>query len=128
MTPTKTEAQARMYHELRELQHDLAVHWLDRSLPEDWQGLDTSQPLKRVKDRVTIRLDADMLRWFRRLGPGYGQRINRVLRIYWMALLSGQVKSHWDEDELSPPFMQILERAATRGEEAEAVLSEEALQ
>lgn len=116
MAPSKQEAQAEMYRELRDLQNDLAEHWLERSLPEDWQGLETSQPLPRVKDRVTIRLDADMLRWFRRLGPGYGQRINRVLRLYWMALLSGQVKSHWDEEELAPTFMQAIEAAAGREE------------
>ncbi len=114
MAPSKQDAQARMYHELRDLQSDLAEHWLERSLPEDWHGLETSQPLRQVKERVTIRLDADMVRWFRRLGPGYGQRINRVLRLYWMALLSGRVKSHWDEDELAPPFMQVIEQAAAR--------------
>ena len=121
MTTSKLEAQARMYHELRELQTDLAEHGLDRSRPEDWQGLEARQPLERVKDRVTIRLDADMLRWFRRLGPGYGQRINRVLRVYWMALLAGQVKSHWDEDELAPPFMQVIERAAARAQGSDAL-------
>ena len=115
MAPTKQEAQARMYQELRELQSDLAEHWLERSLPEDWQGLDTTQPLRQVKERVTIRLDADMVRWFRRLGPGYGQRLNRVLRVYWMALLAGQVKSHWDEEELAPSFLQVIEKAAARG-------------
>lgn len=120
MAPTKREAQARMYADLRDLQADLAEHWLERSLPEDWQGLDTTQPLAQVKDRVTIRLDADMVRWFRRLGPGYGQRINRVLRVYWMALLAGQVKSHWDEDELTPTFMQVIERAAEARDKEDA--------
>jgi uncharacterized protein (DUF4415 family) len=116
MTQSKQEAQARMFSELRALQHDLTENWLDRSLPAEWDGLDTAQPLKQVKDRVTIRLDADMLRWFRRLGPGYGQRINRVLRVYWTALVSGQIKSHWDEEELSPPFMQVIERAAAKSD------------
>ena len=114
MSQTKPEAQARLFTELRALQSDLATHWIDRSLPEDWGGLDTVAPVRPEKDRVTLRLDADMLRWFRRLGPGYGQRINQVLRIYWQALLSGQIKSHWDEEELSPPFMQVIERAAAQ--------------
>lgn len=116
MAMTKQEARARMYRELRELQSDLAEHWLERSLPEDWAGLDTREPVKMVKDRVTIRLDADMVRWFRRLGPGYGQRINRVLRIYWTALLAGRIKSHWDEEELAPNFLKAIEMAATQEE------------
>ena len=35
-----------------------------------------------VKQPVTIRLDADVLEWFRNQGPGYQTRINRLLRRY----------------------------------------------
>lgn len=35
-----------------------------------------------VKKSVTIRLDADVLDWFRAQGPGYQTRINRLLRRY----------------------------------------------
>lgn len=33
-----------------------------------------------AKQIVTIRLDVDMLEWFRAAGPGYQTRINQVLR------------------------------------------------
>jgi uncharacterized protein (DUF4415 family) len=35
-----------------------------------------------VKQIVTIRLDVDMLDWFKSAGPGYQTRINQVLREY----------------------------------------------
>jgi uncharacterized protein (DUF4415 family) len=35
-----------------------------------------------VKQIVTIRLDVDMLEWFKSGGPGYQTRINQVLREY----------------------------------------------
>ena len=35
-----------------------------------------------TKQPVTIRLDADVLEWFRKQGPGYQTRINRLLRRY----------------------------------------------
>lgn len=35
-----------------------------------------------IKKPVTIRLDADVLEWFRSQGPGYQTRINRLLRRY----------------------------------------------
>ena len=35
-----------------------------------------------TKQPVTIRLDADVLEWFRNQGPGYQTRINRLLRRY----------------------------------------------
>jgi uncharacterized protein (DUF4415 family) len=36
------------------------------------------------KEIVTMRLDADLLRWFRRQ-PGYQTRINAILRAYMQA-------------------------------------------
>lgn len=34
------------------------------------------------KQAVTIRLDADVLEWFKEQGQGYQTRINQLLRIY----------------------------------------------
>ncbi len=34
-------------------------------------------PMKQI---VTIRLDIDMLNWFKSAGPGYQTRINQILR------------------------------------------------
>jgi uncharacterized protein (DUF4415 family) len=41
--------------------------------------------LSGVKQIVTIRLDVDMLEWFKSAGPGYQTRINQVLREYMEA-------------------------------------------
>lgn len=35
---------------------------------------------KPIKKPVTLRLDAEVLAWFQRQGPGYQTRINRALR------------------------------------------------
>jgi uncharacterized protein (DUF4415 family) len=35
---------------------------------------------KPLKKPVTLRLDADVLAWFKKQGPGYQTRINRALR------------------------------------------------
>ncbi len=40
------------------------------------------QTINGVKQIVTIRLDVDMLEWFKSAGPGYQTRINQVLRDY----------------------------------------------
>ena len=37
------------------------------------------------KERITVRLDADMLDWFRTQGKGYQTRINAVLRAYYQS-------------------------------------------
>jgi uncharacterized protein (DUF4415 family) len=38
-----------------------------------------------AKQIVTIRLDVDMLEWFKSAGPGYQTRINQVLRAHMEA-------------------------------------------
>ena len=38
-----------------------------------------------AKERVTMRLDADLLAWFRRDGRGYQTRMNAVLRAFFEA-------------------------------------------
>lgn len=46
------------------------------------------KPLPR-KQQVTLRVDADVLSWFKAQGPGYQSRINRLLREYMEAVRSG---------------------------------------
>jgi uncharacterized protein (DUF4415 family) len=36
----------------------------------------------QAKEIVTLRLDPDVLAWFRHAGPGYQTRINAVLRAF----------------------------------------------
>jgi len=38
-----------------------------------------------VKSSITVRLDSDVLEWFRKQGGGYQTRINAVLRTYMEA-------------------------------------------
>ncbi|MCL6688216.1 BrnA antitoxin family protein [Pseudomonas sp. R3.Fl] len=38
-----------------------------------------------AKQTVTIRLDADVLEWFKAQGSGYQTRINQLLRLYMEA-------------------------------------------
>ncbi|HMC44068.1 MAG TPA: BrnA antitoxin family protein [Caballeronia sp.] len=42
------------------------------------------------KQAVTMRLDADVLAWFKEQGQGYQTRINKLLRAYMLA----QQKQH----------------------------------
>jgi uncharacterized protein (DUF4415 family) len=51
-------------------------------LPRDF--LPPPEELKKAKTKIvtTIRLDADILEWFRSMGAGYQTKINAVLRAY----------------------------------------------
>jgi len=41
------------------------------------------------KDRLTIRIDHDVVEWLKREGSGYQTRINAILRSYMKAKLEG---------------------------------------
>lgn len=122
MAMTKARADTEMLHDQERLQEGLRKQWLYECLPADWNGLETWAPTKRHKTRVTVRLDADMVKWFRNTGPGYGERINLILRIYWLALMSGDVKAHLAED--STPRRRAFARDLHEKLEAERVARE----
>lgn len=52
-----------------------------RNLPESfWQGARVVTPV--TKEAISIRLDRDIVAFFREAGPRYQSRINAVLRSY----------------------------------------------
>ena len=48
-----------------------------------WAKAELQAPLS--KSAISIRLDADILEWFKAQGKGYQSRINAVLRAYYEA-------------------------------------------
>jgi uncharacterized protein (DUF4415 family) len=46
----------------------------------DWSAAEVQTPAP--KKPVTLRIDADVLNWFKSLGKGYQTKMNAVLRIY----------------------------------------------
>src|SRR4051812_27924059 len=46
----------------------------------DWSTISTTLPLP--KQQLTVRLDPDIVQWFKDHGPGYQTRMNAVLRSY----------------------------------------------
>jgi uncharacterized protein (DUF4415 family) len=45
-----------------------------------WSGAAIGKFYRPIKERVTIRIDADVLAWLRSQGRGYQTRINNLLR------------------------------------------------
>ena len=72
----------------------LADEEIDTSdIPEilDWSGAKRGLLYRPVKQQITLRLDADVVAWFKASTPGgrgYQTQINRVLREYAKLALS----------------------------------------
>jgi uncharacterized protein (DUF4415 family) len=59
---------------------DSDIPKLDRSF---WKRAKLTLP--EPKDRLTIRVDHDVVAWLKRAGSGYQTRINAILRLYMKA-------------------------------------------
>ena len=64
-----------------------------RDLPLDFWD-DASPVMPEVKIPISLRVDVDVLAWFRRKGPRYQSRMNAVLRSY-MEHTAKAGKKHW---------------------------------
>jgi len=76
---------------------------MNKEYEPDWdQALRNQEPAvsskphaaSGVKQIVTIRLDVDMLEWFKEAGPGYQTRINQVLREHMEAQRARALQEH----------------------------------
>jgi uncharacterized protein (DUF4415 family) len=59
-----------------------------RTSPEDWANAVAHRglPLPARKEQIALRVDADVLAWFRAQGSGWQTRMNEVLKAYWKAV------------------------------------------
>lgn len=56
--------------------------------PDDWAGAVAHRglPLPVKKEQIALRVDADVIHWFRSQGAGWQTRMNAVLKAYYKAL------------------------------------------
>lgn len=109
--PTRRESAyfSAMMQNLMVLQEELKGQWVDRSLPEGWNAI---EPVAPATTRLTLRLDTDLARWFRKLGPGYQKCINQILRVYVEAAMSGRIAMDPGLEESGPSYLPQLVQMA----------------
>lgn len=91
-TPRQRAQMTYMMDVMRRLEWDLhnTIEMTGR-IPEAWHEIAASTPhAPRLK--VNLRLEADVVKFFRSMGEGYGARINDVLKSYMHARLAGVIR------------------------------------
>ncbi|UWQ21193.1 BrnA antitoxin family protein [Jannaschia sp. W003] len=63
----------------------------EERFPKEWTEIWRRRSAR--KRRVTIRVDEDVLRFFRSMGDGYGPRMNGVLRSFMLCRLGGLIEN-----------------------------------
>lgn len=103
-TPRQRAQMTYMMDVMRRLEWDLHnTIELTGRIPEAWHEIATATP-RSAKEKVTLALEADVLKFFRSMGEGYGPRINDVLKSYMHARLAGVIRgaetlAHYRERE-----------------------------
>ena len=77
--PKLTEAQLEDLQRLAERPDDNIDY---SGIPEvtDFSGFEVGKFYRPMKESVTVRLDADVVKWLKREGKGYQTRLNAILR------------------------------------------------
>ena len=60
--------------------HDEDIDLSDMPEKLDWTNAERGKFYRPVKQQLTLRLDADVVHWFKTRGTGYQTRINQALR------------------------------------------------
>jgi len=76
-----TEAEQQEIERLDSLPDEL-INTSDIPEITDWTGAERGRFYRPIKQQVTLRLDADILAWFRAQGGKYQSQINSALREY----------------------------------------------
>lgn len=87
MTKPERSAVSLYVDAMRMIEWDLHEVLMDlRTIPKGWNQIATDPyPTHPKKTRVTLWVDADVVRAFKGLGRGYQSRMNRVLRAWMLA-------------------------------------------
>ena len=91
-TPKQRAQYTYLMDVMQRLEWDLhnAIEATDR-IPAEWHEIAARRPvLPKVK--VNLLLEADVVKFFKSMGAGYGPRINDVLKSYMYARLAGVIK------------------------------------
>ena len=61
-------------------------------IPPEWYKADRLAPCAPRKVKVTLRLNEELVKWFRHLGTGWHGRAELVLMAYIKAVLAGELE------------------------------------
>jgi uncharacterized protein (DUF4415 family) len=84
MTRRKTESGT--YKRRKSLKTDPTLD--DLPAVRAWMVAERGEFYRPVKEQITLRLDKDVIAWFKAGGEGYQTRINEALREYVLSKLS----------------------------------------
>ena len=97
-------AKKRVFRILRDEDYEWAmIEYSLTTIPWEWKQMPEVAPVTEPKVPFSIRLDQDMVKWYRSLGRGYQARINMILRTY-MLMVIARMTDESDTDVYGDPI------------------------
>ena len=93
----RTKAEMAHYQEALEMNADFYEQDggdYGHALPEGWAQVEAENPVHPPRQRLTLRLDEDVIKWFKSMGCGYQARMNAVLRYYMVSRRARVLETH----------------------------------
>lgn len=87
-------------------------------LGPEWFKVATLVDPSADKQRITIRLDKDIIDYFKEQGSGYQSRINKVLRAYVLTRKLRDLMSEETQNRDLQPFLEMIATAMQTSEPA----------
>ena len=111
---------------MRMIEHDIHdVLFQLNGMPMEWHQVAQDEDKRDGKrTRCTVAFDADVVRFFKAMGPGYQARMNRVLRSWMHFRLAKIIEGPDANDYVLRPNAVAHEAPPTEAEETREALAE----
>lgn len=96
-TVTQERARLELFREAEKARKFLDIQKMkDGLIPPDWVKESDDMAAKHKKVEVTLDLDEDVIKWFRRTGDDYPLHLNNVLRMFMLNVISKEQEGFYD--------------------------------
>lgn len=69
-------------------------------IPPDWDQESEDIEAKHAQIRITLSVDEDVAKWYRRMGKGYQAHVNNVLRMFMLNVIAKEREGYYDRSFL----------------------------
>jgi len=100
----------RMLNDLQHIQENRTIVSMLNELPDEWHTVGIDVVTRPPKAKVTLYLDKAVIQFFRAMGHGYQDRINRLLATYMRMCLMNYIDADQALEERYKESADILEK------------------
>ena len=96
-TASQEKARLELFREAEKARRFLELQRMkDGLIPKDWVDESDRMAEARKKVEVTLAIDEDVVKWFRKSGAEYEVHVNNVLRMFMLNVIAKEQEGFYD--------------------------------